>query len=507
MKASSEDLRQKIVGTFTLLAVLVVALFLRAYQLDAESLWLDEAYAVHMADNSFIQVLRLSFPDGNPPLYYLLLHYWQWLFGDSELSVRIPSVLFGGFSVALIYKVGALLFGRVTGFIGALIMALSAYQLHYAQEARTYSMMVFLALSSSYLFLRLFGGKNYWVLAGYVLSSAALMYSQYHGIFIVFAQALFVLGFYSLNRHNNDTPTRRTWANAPTFRTWALAAGAIGIVYIPGFFYLAYPLVHSEHRSHLHSPGLNDLLWSFLQYAGAPNFPSPLLLAMLTLFAVIAVGVLAKKGGDRKTLSLLLLWLIVPIAFPFVLSHVITPLYDQRYSIAALPAFFLLVAVGMQRVGRVALHASTNRTASLLALAVTGVLFSIVGFLFLSVLHDYFTTAKKVPWRDIASYVRARAEPGDALVISENYQWDPYDYYARGNELPDTVIPLRSEKANELGYEIRDSNRVWLLASLPDEQQEKFEASLEGAGFKIADQKVYNEGVYPKLNLTLYEKQ
>src|SRR5215212_201796 len=376
MKAYSEDLRQKIVVAFTLLAVLLVALFLRAYQLDTESLWLDEAYAVDMADNSFIQILRMSLSDGNPPLYYLLLHYWQWLFGDSELSVRMPSVLFGVFSVALIYKVGALLFGRVTGLIGALIMTLSAYQVHYAQEARTYSMMVFLALSSSYLFLRLFGGKNYWILAGYVLSSAALMYSHYHGIFIVFAQALFVLGFYSLNRHNNETPTRRPWANAPTFRTWALAAGAIGIVYIPGFFYLAYPLVHSEHRSHLHSPGLNDLLWSFLQYAGAPNFPSPLLLAMLTLFAVIAVGVLAKKGGQRTTLSLLLLWLFVPIALPFLLSHVVTPFYAQRYPIAALPAFYLLVAVGMQGVGRVAMLATMNRFVSLTALAVTGILFS-----------------------------------------------------------------------------------------------------------------------------------
>ncbi len=186
---------------FISLAISLVALFLRIYELDAESLWLDEAYAVnHVADRGFLEVLSRSLPDGNPPLYYILLDHWIWLFGGSEYSVRMPSVLFSVFSVGLIYKVGSLLLDKATGLLASLIFALSAYQVHFAQEARVYSMMVFLCLSSFYFFLRLFQGKNYRIFAGYVLSSAALMYSHYFGLFIVIAQALFVwVSTFSIN--------------------------------------------------------------------------------------------------------------------------------------------------------------------------------------------------------------------------------------------------------------------------------------------------------------------
>ena len=97
-----------------LLMVLLVAIFLRVYQLDAESLWLDEAISVcHAADDSLIQVLNGScYDEHNPPLYFLLLHYWIQLFGDSEVSVRLPLVLFGVFSVAMLYKLGAMLFNK-----------------------------------------------------------------------------------------------------------------------------------------------------------------------------------------------------------------------------------------------------------------------------------------------------------------------------------------------------------------------------------------------------------
>src|SRR5215218_250850 len=164
-------------------------------------------------------------------------------------------------------------------------------------------MMVLLTLISFYFFWKLFEGKNYWILTGYALSSAALMYSHYYGILLIFAQALFLLGFYALRRHQN---------NATPFSIWGLAAGAIALLYIPGFYYLAYMLIHP--MPGIWTEGLSDLSRGLFQYPTAPDSPSPLLLAILTLFALIAVCVLAMKRGERAALSLLLLWLIVPVA-------------------------------------------------------------------------------------------------------------------------------------------------------------------------------------------------
>ena len=79
----------------------------------------------------------------------------------------------------------------------------------------------------------------------------------------------------------------------------------------------------------------------------------------------------------------------------------------------------------------------------------------------------------------------------------------PYNYYARGNDLPDSVIPLPPEKVNDVEYEVGGANRVWLLLShLEEEQQEQFKANVQGAGFKVADRKQYNG-----IDLTLYENE
>ena len=111
MKAFSKDLRQQMLVPLMLLAILLVALLLRVFQLDAESLWLDEATSVYIGNQDLVQVAGdLSLRNFHAPLYVLLLHYWMQLFGDSEFSVRLPSVLFGVFSVGMLYKVGTLLF-------------------------------------------------------------------------------------------------------------------------------------------------------------------------------------------------------------------------------------------------------------------------------------------------------------------------------------------------------------------------------------------------------------
>ena len=99
--------------------------------------------------------------------------------------------------------------------------------------------------------------------------------------------------------------------------------------------------------------------------------------------------------------------------------------------------------------------------------------------------------------------MKAYAEPGDAVVISQGFMTRPYNYYTRGNDLPDTVIPLSPEEVNDVGYEVRGSNRVWLLLShIKKEPQEQFKAELEGERFEVADHKLYNG-----IDLTLYEKE
>jgi 4-amino-4-deoxy-L-arabinose transferase-like glycosyltransferase len=490
-----------------LLAILLAALFTRIYQLNTEDLWLDEAIAVSISNNSLGGLLESSLPDGNPPLYYLLLHYWMWLFGDSEFSVRLPSALFGLFSVAMIYKVGSILFGKATGLIGALILALSVYHIFYSQEARTYSLMVLLALVSYYFFLRLFESENHKVLIGYVLSTTALMYSHYYGLFFVVAQTLFLVGFYSLGRRRE---------RAPGLKTWALAGGAVATLYVPGFLYLAYVLTHPEHRGWIEDTVFGELdlvsvLLTYAVYAQAPGLRAPkYYFALLVLFAATSAVVLAASKGERGKLYLLSLWLLVPIALPLLLSQIVTPLVHARYSIAALPAFYLLAAEGIRRVGRVAMRAPTNLPVPLAALCGIGVLFVVTAFSSLDMLHRYFTTEKKEPWRTVVSEVEPRATPGDLFIISPEESRFPFDYYASREvffaQVQEVSLDER-EQANEVGSVASGSDRVWLVLQIEDDnKEEQFKAELEKAGFEATDHKSYPVTHQRGIELMLFEK-
>ena len=84
----------------------------------------------------------------NPPFYYVLLHFWVLVFGDSEFSLRFLSVGLGSVSIIAIYALGKLLFNKRAGIIAALILAVSVFHIQFAQEARGYTLTVLLTLIS-----------------------------------------------------------------------------------------------------------------------------------------------------------------------------------------------------------------------------------------------------------------------------------------------------------------------------------------------------------------------
>src|SRR5829696_2625739 len=122
--AEQAPAKSKALRTATLLAIFVVGLVLRLYALGSESLWYDELWAVRIARMEPLELIRARLGDNNPPLYYLALHYWILLAGDSEFAIRLPSAIAGALAVPLIYAIGTLLFSRAAGLMAALILSL-----------------------------------------------------------------------------------------------------------------------------------------------------------------------------------------------------------------------------------------------------------------------------------------------------------------------------------------------------------------------------------------------
>jgi hypothetical protein len=68
---------------------------------------------------------------------------------------------------------------------------------------------------------------------------------------------------------------------------------------------------------------------------------SPPLAILLTILA--GYGLVRIIRRNRLPAYLLLAWLLVPIVVPFIVSHLYRPMLVDRYTIAASPAFYLLV--------------------------------------------------------------------------------------------------------------------------------------------------------------------
>src|SRR4030043_2484302 len=64
--------------------------FLRLYHLGNQSLWCDELgtyYWVHYSIGKMLEKLSHS---AFPPLYYLLMKRWIFVFGNTEFALRFP---------------------------------------------------------------------------------------------------------------------------------------------------------------------------------------------------------------------------------------------------------------------------------------------------------------------------------------------------------------------------------------------------------------------------------
>lgn len=456
-------------------------------------MWLDEGVSLQIAHLDAQGILQEVRVDNNPPLYYLLLHYWIELFGDSEASVRMPSALVGVLAVFAIYGVGSLLLERPAALLAALILAtVVPFHLRYSQEARTYELMLTLSLLSFYFFVRLCrgegrGGPGLAVQTGYVLCTSLLMYSHVYGLFVVLSQNLYV---FTLAPFGTEGP-RADWR--PRVDRWAVVQGALLILYTPGFA-LLYGWVSSPgQRGWVQEPTVRSVYKALVSYAGSPT--------LLVLFAVLCgVAAFSLARRDPAKLFLLSLWLVVPLAVPICVSLVSTPIFASRYAISATPALYLLACQGVQVMAssfsRPGARGTAYAAASVLVVALAS-----------GNVLSYYGKINKPQWREAAEYIEA--EPGDLIVVAPGYQAE----YALRHYLDDPklrVLPygprnLRAFATREglvrTTQEANGSDRVWLVVS-------------GGASMNEVRQLVLNEPfastdgrVYKQVRVKLFQKR
>ncbi len=125
--------------------VMLIGTLIRLVHLD-QSLWLDEAITANTAANlSYQQILTQFSPhDFHPPLYYFFQKFWITIFGNSEISLRLPSIIFSLLTALLIRQICLKKFNHSVAFWASTFFYLNPLIIYYSQEARSYSLVTML---------------------------------------------------------------------------------------------------------------------------------------------------------------------------------------------------------------------------------------------------------------------------------------------------------------------------------------------------------------------------
>jgi mannosyltransferase len=169
------------VGALALL--MLGSLLLRTGALDS-SYWSDEGISVGIASHDLLDIPRTLGQDGNPPLYYLLLHGWMSLVGMGEAATRALSLIFALVAVPVAWWAGSAVFDRRAGALAAAGAAGCPFLTYYAQEARMYSLVVVLSLlvCASFVLAFVRGRRAHLVLLG--LWMTLLLYTHTWAVYL-----------------------------------------------------------------------------------------------------------------------------------------------------------------------------------------------------------------------------------------------------------------------------------------------------------------------------------
>jgi uncharacterized membrane protein len=414
----------------TALLCLVVAAgaALRIHDLGTESYWIDEVSMLNAAGGD-VETIAADFREGGrPPVYVWLGRGWMSVFGTSEAATRSLSAVFGIAAIVALYLIGRELFGRWVGLIAAALLTVSRFHIYQAQNFRYYSLMLFLTLVSFFFFHRALKSGRSGYFAGWVAAGLLLFYTHYFAVFAFAAQTLYSL-FVLRGTRSLLTPwlvSQAVLYAAPAVQLLLPILAKVAANEEPAFGPVWIPP----------QPSPAIMLTTIREYlfAGVPVMRLLLigcvLGAVLILYWTVkggsalrrslyeTIGELRGVAGKGSELAMVMCWFVWPIVIPFVLSLALRPMYVHRYTIAAAPALYLLVACAAWSVRRL--------IPPMLALG----LFAAA---IVPPLYAYYARPYNEQWREVAAHVASAALPGDAMMIAPARFDEGWYWYFRGD--------------------------------------------------------------------------
>lgn len=409
--------------------LMLLAFFLRFFQLGDQPVWSDEIYSIAVARHALPGVVNWVYRDNHPVLYWMILYPVVHLLGDAEFLVRFPSAVMGTLTVALVYKAGQQMFEeRWVGLLAALWLAVSPFHVVYSQEARMYAALSLFGFASIlFLYRGVFrNGRLNWLLFG--LTAAATAHSHNYGLLLVAAQGLWTLCLLVRARES-----QLIWGSAlgwgvfaglyapmipPLLTQMQMSVGSTGVATwreVAGLFE-----AFGAGFAGFSTPGLTS--GSLIKVMARPAATVTTLLALLGLLS--GDKGLASQGNGGSKLASVWIPLLLGVCFLF------PPLFVYGYSALLNNAVWQVRGFQMA-LGCFALMVGAGLVSLRPRLLRWGVCVGLIVVASVNLYPHYFERYKStIP--DAVEAMEDRIGSEDVLFVAPYWNWTPFRYYYRG---------------------------------------------------------------------------
>ncbi len=437
---------------FILLPAIIAVNALKALKLTVMPLWHDESFSALLIRYDLKEMLYRIGLDVHPPLYYLSLKAWSFIFSGSLFSIRMFSVFFGMLTVLALYLLVKKLFQNENlAIFSSVLITLSSFQIQYDMEARMYTLGAFLLVISTYLLIRSLQSEKlrWWLL--YSITISAAIYTHYYAFFWIFAQGIFVIYWLIKNKGKN--------------LKFCLLAYALGIIlYFPWLSIFLRQLNQVQENYWIESMNIWSIPNTFLNMTiGTSTDPNKLYYLLLFLIIVLLWAIIffvKKLKNDFK-------WLILSLLLiPFFLSTLLsfkTAIYLDRYFIFSLPFYLIFLTATIFLIKNERLKKT---------LIVLAVLTSLISFpaRWLS-----FGIEKKPGMGSAAEFLNSEVKNNDKIFVGSSFAYFTFKYYNETGINPLLYAPgdlphfsgtaLLSEEdiISDFQESVKKNDIVWLI--------------------------------------------
>lgn len=340
--------------TFILLFFIIVfSLLLRCININNPyGLWFDELFALDVSNHSFpVGIVKyLSLCEVHVPFYFLILHLWTNLFGDSDIVLRLFSVIFGALNVLAIYFVGKELDSEKLGLLAAFLVGINSFLIYFSQEVKFYSLVALLASLSILYMLKFIKKPNRITLAILMLINILIIFTFTIGIAFVGLEVLIFGIYFYLN-------------NKPALKNFLLSQTILPLILL--LLYSPILIIQFKRYEHI-DKHFATFAWSNL-YLYLQNLFSPVIMGLRTnhfcfldqsnigflfyIFTIIPISIalVGLAAVLRKKHNVQWLFWIV---FSFLSFELIATLTGKlsllsRYTVIIAPLMILIMAYGL----------------------------------------------------------------------------------------------------------------------------------------------------------------